>query len=336
MVAGVVVLLWLLYQARAVILVMLAALVVAVMLTGLASKLNQILPWDNSKGLYRACLAVVCLFILGIFVGLGFLIGPRVAEDVEQIEQSIPKAVEKLQELLIIGDLMQRDEGVISKETAASLWQGVSGKAMEVAQGFVMGVSWFVLVIFLSIFGAAQPDLYRRGMVSLFPPSQREAADGHLRACFRALWRWLTAQGFAMLVIAVLTMLGLWLVGMKFAITLGLIAGLLQFIPHLGPLLSSIPALLVALTVSPIMVLWVAIVYAVIQLLESDLITPMIMEGHADLPPVITLLSAVVGGLIFGPLGVVIAVPTAVLLLTLYQRLYQQELLGLDVPSPGD
>ena len=112
-------------------------------------------------------------------------------------------------------------------------------------------------------------------------------------------------------------------------------AGLLQFIPFLGPYLSAVPAVMIAITISPQMVLWVIILYFIIQLVEGNFITPFVLQNRADIPPAFTLFSTVVFGVVFGPLGVIVATPLSVLLLVLYQELYQKGVLGLDVRSAG-
>lgn len=138
-----------------------------------------------------------------------------------------------------------------------------------------------------------------------------------------------------MTLIGLLTTGGLYLIRMEYALTLGLMAGLFQFIPYLGPYLSAVPAVLVAVTISPQMVTWVIVLYFVIQMVEGNLITPFVLQKRADLPPAITLFSTVVFGVVFGPLGVIVATPLAVLLLVLFQELYEKEVLGLDVRSAG-
>lgn len=148
-------------------------------------------------------------------------------------------------------------------------------------QVVVTGLTAVVLAVFL----ADDPPLYRKAIVSVFPVSMRPRASLVLDACARGLWRWLLGQAFAMALICLFTTAGLYLIQMEHALTLGLIAELLQFIPYLGPYLSAIPAVMVAVTVSPGMVLWVTLLYLVVHLVESNLVTPFVFQNRANLPP---------------------------------------------------
>ena len=131
-----------------------------------------------------------------------------------------------------------------------------------------------------------------------------------------------------MLILGTITTVGLWLMGMPYSLVLGIFTALMTFIPNLGPILAGIPTLLVALTVSPVMVFYVAIFYIIIQSIEGYFITPMIHREAIQVPPVLIITFQFLLYYLVGFIGVVVAMPLVACLLILVQRLYVEEILG--------
>jgi predicted PurR-regulated permease PerM len=136
-------------------------------------------------------------------------------------------------------------------------------------------------------------------------------------------------------VIGVLTALGLWLLGVELALTLGLLAALLTFIPNLGPVLALVPAVLLALMHSPTRALYVTLLYLAIQTVESYVLTPLVQRRTVSLSPALTITAQVALGVLLGGLGLVLATPLTILLLVLIQMLYIEDTLGDSVKVPG-
>ena len=128
----------------------------------------------------------------------------------------------------------------------------------------------------------------------------------------RALRLWLRGQLIAMIVVGLLTGFGLWCLGMPSAFTLGLLAGMLEFIPFAGPILSMVPAILLALAVSPDLALWVLLLYFAVQQFEGYVLTPLVQQYAVDLPGVVLLFALIAFGALFGTLGVILAAPLTV------------------------
>jgi predicted PurR-regulated permease PerM len=124
------------------------------------------------------------------------------------------------------------------------------------------------------------------------------------------------------LIVGVATWIGLMLLGVPFALVFGVIAGIGELLPNLGPLLSSIPPILVALAVDPKLALWVALLFLVVQQLENNLIVPLVMARTLDLHPLSVIFMVLAMGTIFGVVGAIIAVPITVIIKTLYEELY--------------
>lgn len=131
-----------------------------------------------------------------------------------------------------------------------------------------------------------------------------------------------------MSVIGALTTLGLWLIGVPSALALGLLAGLAEFVPLIGPIAAAIPALLVASSQGMDGVMLVAALYLVIQQLEGYLLTPLVTRELASVPPALTLFAIVAAGLALGVLGILFAAPLTVVAYLLVRKLYVEHALG--------
>jgi predicted PurR-regulated permease PerM len=207
--------------------------------------------------------------------------------------------------------------------------------------GLISGVASFlvsvIVILFVGIFGAAEPALYRSGLLHLIPARHRpRAAEAVDAVVFNLRW-WLVGQVFLMVVIGVTTTVCLWIMGIPLALTLGLIAGVLEIIPYLGPWLSAVPALLMALLVSPWHVLAVAGLYVGLHVLEGYILLPLIQRRSVLLSPAVTLVSQVLLGELLGLLGLFVAAPLTVVCVVLLKMLYVEDTLGdQGVSVPGE
>jgi predicted PurR-regulated permease PerM len=185
----------------------------------------------------------------------------------------------------------------------------VSKLAFGVLQSTIAVLGASVLVVFLAVYIAADPDTYRQGLLLMIPHERRDRFGELLTALGGALRTWFATQLIAMGVIGVVTTIILAVIGVPAALPLGVLAGLFEFIPNVGPTLSAIPAILMGLTDSPRMALVVVGVYWLIQFLENNLLIPYLMKEQLDLPPALTLVTQVVMAYVFGFLGLFVAIP---------------------------
>ena len=188
-----------------------------------------------------------------------------------------------------------------------------------------------MLIIFMSIYIAADPNLYHSGLMHLFPHRMRALAGDVLSAMATVLRRWLVTQLIAMVVIGVVTTTALLILKVKAAFALGLIAGLLEFIPTIGPILSAVPAVAMGFLDSPEKAFTIGIVYIGIQFLENHLLIPLLMKGGVDVPPVLTILSQALMTLLFGFLGLMVAVPMLAAMMVAVKMLYVERVVGDEV-----
>jgi predicted PurR-regulated permease PerM len=192
-------------------------------------------------------------------------------------------------------------------------------------------VGGILLIIFMAIYIAADPDLYHRGLMHLFPHRARDRAGEVLSAMAVVLRRWLVTQLIAMATIGVVSTTVLLILRVKAAFALGLIAGLLEFIPTIGPILSAVPAVAMGFLDSPEKALTVAVAYWGIQFLENHLLIPLLMKGGVNVPPVLTILSQALFALLFGFLGLMVAVPVLAATMVAVKMLYVEGVVGDNV-----
>ncbi len=305
-----------------------AAVVVAVVFLSLSGLLEDWLKLPP-----RLALLASILLIAAFFGGFAWVLGSRLASEFSTLVDRLPDAAERLGDRLGIEDFGSRVVGGLREIfTGSGIVQDVASFSTQLV-GAGAGV---LLVVAAAIYLAAHPDRYRAGILLLFPRRNRERAGRATAKAGRALRLWLVGQIASMATVGVLTTVGLYLIGMPSALALGFIAGVSEFIPYVGPLLSAVPALALALSEGGTTVIWVLALYVAVQQLEGYVIVPLVQRKAVDVPPLVTLFGIVALGTIFGPLGVVVAGPLTVVLYVLVTDLYIREELHEPVKSPGE
>jgi predicted PurR-regulated permease PerM len=209
------------------------------------------------------------------------------------------------------------------------------GQATGAVSRTVSALGSFAIILFLGLVFAASPGPYVRGLLALVPERREARTREVLEAVTNTLRWWLVGRLISMTVIGVATGVGLALLGVPLAFLLGLIAALLSFIPNVGPILSAVPAVLLALVDGPRQALWVVLLYLGIQAVESWVLDPILDRKTVYLPPAVTVLTQLVLAIVAGLLGAALAAPLAAAGVVLVTMLYVQDVLGRDVPVPG-
>ena len=185
-----------------------------------------------------------------------------------------------------------------------------------------------VIMVISAAYLAAQPGHYRNGLIWLFPPRAHRRAAEIIDGVGEALRLWLLGQLIEMILIGTLSAVAVWIIGVPSPFALGLIAGVGEFIPYLGPLLAAIPAILVAITKSPEATLWTAIAYLVIHQIEGNLVAPLIQRRMVLIPPAVMLLGIVSITYLFGAVAIIFAAPIVVVIFAAVSLLYVRDTLG--------
>jgi predicted PurR-regulated permease PerM len=274
----------------------------------------------------RWALAIVILLIIA-FLGAGiWFLGDRIVAQFGQIETRIPEAWKSIR-----GWIEQNQIGRFILDSLDTTFAGADsepGRLARLATTTFGAIADAAIIVVLGVYFAAEPGLYYRGLLKLLPPRARPQADAALAAAHHALHRWLRGQALAMLSIGVMTGVGLWALGIPMALALGILAGLLEFIPYIGPIASAVPAILVAFAKSPMDALYVLLLYIAVQQFEGNVLVPAIEKWAVRLAPVLTIIAVVIAGLLFGILGVIVATPLMIVVMVLVQKLYVEGTLG--------
>lgn len=316
------------WRGREALLLLFGGVLLAVLLSTLTEALRRRVPLGR-----KAAYGVV---LLGLVLGIAavvLLAAPSVSRQFDALTESLPQAAGRLAERMeghrwareLMGGLPKPQEMLASGSEMLT-------RTTTVLSSTLGAVAAFLIVLVIGLYLAAQPDLYVRGFLKLVPPRRRERGREVMEETGATLGQWLLAQLASMGIVGLLTTLGLWALGVPLALILGILAGLLEFIPNFGPLLAAVPAILLALVDSPQQALWVALLYGGIQTAESYLITPLVQQRLAALPPVLVIVSQILGGILFGVLGFAFATPLLAVAMVLVKRLYVEDRLGEPAP----
>jgi predicted PurR-regulated permease PerM len=316
----------LLYFTFDVILLIFAASLLAIFLRGLAQMLGRFVK--IGEGWLVLFVSVVLVLILA---GAITLLAPDVADQVRHFREELPKSVQKVSDYIsqfswgrALMDQLPSFEQVRQNVFTSTLLSGVGGFFSST----IGAVGNFFVVILLAIYFASEPRFYIRGLIKLFPKPRRHRATQIVNAVGSTLEWWLIGKVASMLFIGVLTWIGLSILGVPLALTLGLIAGLLSFIPNFGPIISALPALLFAFIESPVTAVYVLGLYVGVQLIESNIVTPLIERETVELPPALTIVFQLALAVLVGGLGLVLATPLLALIMVLVQMIYIEDVLG--------
>lgn len=319
--------LYILWQLREVLLLIFAAVVLATTLNRLARTFQNL----GIKSGFAVFLSVM-IFLAGV-IGFFWLIVPPFAQQFQELTYRVPQGFERINtwideqrthipeqlEVFIpdINSLVAEAQPLINR---------VLGNSFAFVSGSLVIVLNILLVLVLTGMFLVNPNAYRKVFVRLFPSFYRRRVEGILDQCELSLERWVSGAFLAVCVVGLMSMIGLSLLGVKAALALGVLAGFMNLIPNLGPTMSVVPAMAIALLDNPWKPVFVLILYFVIQQVESNFITPIVMAHQVSLLPAVTLISQLFFVTFFGFLGLFLALP-----LTVVAKIWVQEVLVKDV-----
>ncbi len=309
-----------------VILLLFGAILLAIFLHGLANIARRYLRLSEGYSVLLVSALLVAVLAFSIW-----LLAPSIAEQVKNLRVELPESAQKVSQYLsnygwgraILEQLPSNAEMIEMVNNSSFLSQ-----VGNFFSSTVTILTNLALMILLAIYLASEPKTYIRGFTKLFPQARRGRVNEILYEIGETLSWWLIGKGASMLFIGLLTWIGLSIIGVPLALTLGLIAGLLSFVPNFGPILSAVPALLLAFIDSPTSALYVLGLFIFVQLIESNLVTPMIERQTVELPPVLTICSQLALALLVGAVGLILATPILAVVMVLVQTLYIQDVLG--------
>jgi predicted PurR-regulated permease PerM len=321
---AVVVVLVLLWYAIDVVLLAFVGVLAAILLRAPADWISERFGWREGWSL-----ALVAVVLLGVLAGGGVLFGRGILGQALALVDRIPEIIDGFRQELGKSDLGRR---LVELADMSGMFS--SGGVQVLGRGLGLIGSTFgvvanvLIVVFFAVFMAAQPGMYVEGALHLVARKKRERMREVLYEIGRVLRRWLLGQTALAVCVALLTGAGLVLLGAPFPFALALLAGLMEFVPYIGPFLAAIPAVMVGFATSPELALYVAALFTGVQLLESYVLAPLVQQRAVHLPPAAILFAQVLMGAIVGALGVAVATPLAAAIMVAVGMLYVEDALG--------
>lgn len=325
-------LLALLWYAATVVLLAFSGILVAVLLHDASGILEKHLPLSRAPAL-----ALVLLLAFGLLGLTGWFMAPQVVVQINQLVADLPAALQRLRDYLASNPPLQ--EIVHMLPPPEEVFKDASSLMMRAGSVFsgLLGVLGNIFIIFfVAIYLAYQPSAYMKGILKLVPPERRGRGRTVLRELGETLSLWLRGKLLSMAVIGVTTAIGLSILGVPLALALGIVAGLLDFIPYIGPILAAIPAVLIAFSQEPMLAFYVILLFVALQVLEGYLLLPLVERKTVSMPPALTITMQILMGLAFGLAGVALATPLTAVLAVLIAMLYVEDVLDDQVKLPTD
>ena len=297
-----------------ILLLVLAGSLMAIYLHSFASLIRKWLPISKN-------VSVLISGLLNFILLAGFLwfVGARLQQQVDELSQMLPQSIDKAKDWL-----RQYPSGQNLLEYLKN--SGDTGKTLSIVKKFFSSsfgiLSDMYIILLLGLFFSASPLVYKNGLISLLPVNAKRKGEEVIDDIHKVLRDWLVGQIFGFFFIAILTGLGLWIIGLPLILTLALIAGLMNFIPNFGPIIALVPALLLALMQGTTTAIIVICLYTGIQIVQSAVTQPLIQQKMTSIPPALIIFGQVAMGLIAGFWGVLLATPILAILSTLIKKLY--------------
>jgi predicted PurR-regulated permease PerM len=327
---------YLIYKITVVVLVLLVTLLFSIIISAPVDYLN-----NRGVGRGWATLAVLGGLIL-VFGIAGVALAPIVEDQAIELAQTFPELLENAQQIIVglqgslgIETSFRLNPQRLIDSARSFLTGGTLTTVASVGASVASVLSFGVVILIATIYAVAQPAPLVNGFVALFPAGRRQRVREILGEMYRVVQRWFLGQLTSMTLIGILFTVAMFIIGIPFALLLGIFSGLISFVPFLGPVISVIPPVLLALTVDPIDALWVIVAYMIIQAIEGNLIQPIVMSRAVSLHPAVVMFGLLIMGTLFGFVGVFLAIPLTAALNVLLHELWIERMdqIGKD-PNP--
>lgn len=324
-----------------VLLVIFAGILLAIFLRGLADVVRYLSEKFGLRLPIGLALPIVILGILVIFSAMGWFFNNQIDSQIAELSRDLPRAFHNFEDKvrqfywgrLIFSEI---SPAKIATTNPGNIAGTVASTAFGVAQFTVEIIAEVVIFFFIGLYGAVEPDVYARGAVSLVAPPKRPRARQILQQTADTLWYWEMGRLFSMTVIGVVIGIGLWLLGVPVPGALGLLAGILTFIPYAGSVISAVPAVLLAFTISSELALYTILLYVGAHVLEGYILVPLVQKRAAHLPPALTLSAQAILSVIVGIAGLALATPIMAATLVLTRMVYVEGMLDASTEAAAD
>lgn len=319
--AGIIILVWLMAKA-------LALLIVAI---ALAEGLEPIVAWLHRHKIGRSLAVVMVYVALGVVaVGLGWLVVPLLGDQMQELSKRAPELIDRAQQSLSRWD--QMSDGKIAGAITDAVG-GLAGNALRLPMLALGAMVDAAMVIFLSIYWLVGAPSLKRFTLSLIPNARRARADGIMKEMGDAMGGYVRGVAINAVIMGVLAWIGLTLIGVNYAVVLGVLTMLGEPIPYIGPIVVAIPVVGIALLQSTTKAILAFALFTALEQFEGHILTPNVMESQTDVPQTLVIFAIAAGAALGGLLGVLAALPLAAALRVFVLRVVaptEREMVGAE------
>lgn len=315
------------WYASDVFLVLFAGILIAVLLRAPA---NWLLAHARIKENLALTLSIAML-VLAIFL-LVYLFAVPMAEQVGQLLETLPRSMARMRQWMRQHGWAKPLQPLIDELSRMRFDFQTLGRARGLISSTVSAIGGLGVALFIGIYLAAQPRLYQRGVMHLLPRRARPRAYEVMDEIGAVLRWWLVGRLVTMTVVGLAAGIGLWWLGVPLAFTLGVLTGVLEFIPYIGPIMAAVPPLLISFNLDPQLAFYVLLLYVAIQTGENYLLTPLVEQKAISLPPALVIFGTLLLAALAGPLGVVLASPLIATCVVAVKLLYVEDV--VEQPKP--
>ncbi len=294
----------------------------------LAALLDRPISWLDKRGLSRGKSVVIIALLFLSLIGVGIAVAvPPLIDQATELSQNAPKTIAAAQKRIETYTsrypvIQEQIDNADLPQKATDYGQKFLPQVGRYSLNFLNGILSALIVFLITLYTVAEPRPLVRGALSLFPRKHRSTALRVIAGVTTSLQAWVRATALMMVVVGVMSGLGLWALGVKSPLLFGILAGIGEVIPTIGPIISAIPPFIVTLGDDPAKAMWVLVLFFVIQQIENNLLVPRIMATTLNLHSVSVMFFVIVMGSLIGPLGILLATPLCAILKVVYQEVY--------------
>lgn len=322
-VLSMILLLLLLWVVVDVLLLFFSGILLAIFLRGLSNRISKYTKLHKSWSLLITTLGLIIILSMA-----AWLLAPGIFEQVGELSAKLPESTARVKMQI---EQYSWGQQFINQISRTNILIGNRAEALTRITGIFSStfgvIANIFIVLVIGIYLAIEPGTYINGFIKLMPLEKRKRIQSVMHEIGEVLQWWLIGTFCSMVIVGTLTALGLWVIGVPLALTLGLLTALLTFIPNIGPIVSVLPAALLAFLQSPVRALYVILLYIVIQVVETYLITPQIQKRTISMSPVLIIVVQIMSGVLLGAPGLVLATPLLAIAVVLVRRFYVEDVL---------
>lgn len=306
-----------------VLLLFFVGILLAIFLCGLSHQVSIYTKLHKGLSLLVTTLGLILIFSLA-----AWLLAPGISQQVGELSAKLPESIARVRMQV---EQYSWGRQLIEKISQTGFFIGNRAETLtritDIFSSTFGVIANIFIVLVIGLYLSIEPKAYINGIIKLMPLERRKRIRDVIHEIGEVLQRWLIGTFCSMIIVGTLTAFGLWALGVPLALTLGLLTALLTFIPNIGPIVSVLPAALLAFLQSPVRALYVILLYLIIQAVETYLITPQIQRRTISMSPVLIIVVQIMLGVLLGALGLILATPLLAVAVVLIRRFYVEDVL---------